>query len=372
MHFPRHSLFQVSLPCWLLIAKLLDFKVTQGSRTVLKQEEAKKLSENLEKFCTENEGEETYDPTRYKSHVFAGNGSYAWVNRAINTSQNGDVVIKTAKFENAADLRGSQEEFCEECELLRWLRPRYLDGWVPRHGPDHIVKCLVNAAKRKPPVIVLEDAGQTSIDYLQSLSGEARLQWSIKIVVEASRVVRYLASNRVMHRDLKPHNIMVTSALKVKLIDFGMAVRAPSEMPLLSVTDTVLQSNYWANYRYAPPELRIYWRTPHKGGPTSQLQKMRMRNNMQEMWMNNLAAFDLWSLGITLIDFLCLGSGFKVDGIVDSIIADYEIAAKTKAQFLFGSLQIEGCLKKNFFGVSNSEIEAASQILHKLLSRQYP
>lgn len=51
--------------------------------------------------------------------------------------------------------------------------------------------------------------------------------------------VDFLHSNRVVHRDLKPHNILVTSQGKVKLADFGLARVYGFQMALTSVVVTL-------------------------------------------------------------------------------------------------------------------------------------
>jgi serine/threonine protein kinase len=41
---------------------------------------------------------------------------------------------------------------------------------------------------------------------------------------EIAKAVKYLHDNRILHRDLKLSNIMITADSKVKIIDFGLAI----------------------------------------------------------------------------------------------------------------------------------------------------
>jgi len=52
--------------------------------------------------------------------------------------------------------------------------------------------------------------------------------------------VDFLHCNRVVHRDLKPQNVLVSSDLRIKIADFGLAKIYDFDMKLTSVV-----SNDW-------------------------------------------------------------------------------------------------------------------------------
>ena len=95
--------------------------------------------------------------------------------------------------------------------------------------------------------------------------GEGEVQNIAKQLVQA---LHYLHSNRILHRDMKPQNILISSQGRVKLCDFGFA-RAMSK-------ETVMVTSIKGTPLYMAPEL------------------------VQEQPYNETA--DLWSLGVILYE----------------------------------------------------------------------
>jgi serine/threonine-protein kinase len=52
----------------------------------------------------------------------------------------------------------------------------------------------------------------------------------LHIIEEVCRTLEYIHSRGIVHADIKPDNILVTSSLRVKLIDFGFAAREGAEL----------------------------------------------------------------------------------------------------------------------------------------------
>ena len=70
------------------------------------------------------------------------------------------------------------------------------------------------------------------------------------------RGLKYIASANILHRDLKPRNLLVNSNCDLKICDFGLA------RPLLPDLKayTGVMTDYVATRWYRAPELLLSWR----------------------------------------------------------------------------------------------------------------
>jgi WD40 repeat protein/serine/threonine protein kinase len=135
---------------------------------------------------------------------------------------------------------GDEARFHRERQILAKLDhpgiARLLDGGVTPEGWQYIVMDYIQGV----PI--------TTYCKQKNLSLPERL----KLFQEVCEVVHYAHQNLVIHRDIKPGNILVTEAGQVKLLDFGIAkLMAPEDpSPLLSS----LPGNLMMTPEYASPE----------------------------------------------------------------------------------------------------------------------
>lgn len=114
--------------------------------------------------------------------------------------------------------------------------------------------CTVSRTDRETKLtLVFEHVDQDLTTYLDKVPEPGVPTETIKdMMFQLLRGLDFLHSHRVVHRDLKPQNILVTSSGQIKLADFGLARIYSFQMALTSVVVTLwyrapevlLQSSY--------------------------------------------------------------------------------------------------------------------------------
>eukprot|EP00928_Gymnodinium_smaydae_P098008 TRINITY_DN9011_c0_g4_i1.p1 TRINITY_DN9011_c0_g4~~TRINITY_DN9011_c0_g4_i1.p1 ORF type:complete len:401 (+),score=59.34 TRINITY_DN9011_c0_g4_i1:63-1265(+) len=277
--------------------------------------ESEEEIEGEEDLAILNVTRDWFNASKYDGFTKIGSGAFGNAYRALDRKTNQVVVIKELFFEygnsTTARLRYTYE-LQGECMILKRLQ---IEGGK---RASRLVKCFQNSAYGDKPKIVLEDAGDDVYKYLRKLYVASRpkslddwhfekLKAAVWIIEESIKAVKYLASKRVMHRDLKPLNIAVKGR-QVKLIDFGNAIHVAKEAPKLNNNDKLINVGSYEKYMYAPPEVRSFWKNKSYVG------RETARAIMETAMFDNLKAFDLWSLGMSLLQLICgLGGSSSVD-----------------------------------------------------------
>ncbi len=153
---------------------------------------------------------------RYEITELIGEGGMADVYKAVDVVDGKEVAVKILK-----------KEFAESEEFLRRFRNESKAIAVLSH--PNIVKIYDVGFSEKIQFIVMEYIdGITLKEYMES---ERVLNWkdSVHFVTQILRALQHAHERGIVHRDIKPQNIMMFTDGTIKVMDFGIAKFAREE-----------------------------------------------------------------------------------------------------------------------------------------------
>lgn len=148
--------------------------------------------------------------TRYQQTRFLGSGTYARVYEAIDTTTSRRVALKKTIL---SVEEGFPATSLREISLLKNL-----------HHPN-IINLLNVIHTEKMLVLVFEYFDYDLKGYLGSHSVNV-----FPLIVQLIEGIAYMHDHKVIHRDLKPQNILINSDGILKIADFGLARTSSVEM----------------------------------------------------------------------------------------------------------------------------------------------
>lgn len=147
---------------------------------------------------------------RYEIISLVGYGGMAWVYRATDRRLNRDVAVKIMREDAAAD-ETIRSRFCAESHAVAMLsHPNIVAVYDVSHNDalEYIVMELVD--------------GVTLLQYMEK---KGALPWNeaLHFTRQIARALAHAHSRGIIHRDIKPHNIMLLRDGTIKVADFGIA-----------------------------------------------------------------------------------------------------------------------------------------------------
>jgi len=143
-----------------------------------------------------------------------------------------------AKVLNLADDNSSVmlEQFQSELAL------------VSRLDHPNVVKC-VGASARPPRYIILFELCEG--DVLSMVKQRNKRFSFFQVALGAAQGLQYLHRNQVIHRDVKPENLMLDKQDRVKVVDFGLSCYVGEKQHTERTAET-------GTYRYMAPEVMLH------------------------------------------------------------------------------------------------------------------
>lgn len=150
---------------------------------------------------------------RYKKIAFLGEGQFATVYKAEDTLHKGRIVaVKKIKLGLATEARdGINRTALREIKLLQELQHQNIIGLLDVFGQKSNISLIFDYMDTDLEVIILDQTlvlrpGDIKAYLLMTLQG-----------------LEYLHMHWVLHRDLKPNNLLINDKGILKITDFGLA-----------------------------------------------------------------------------------------------------------------------------------------------------
>ena len=168
----------------------------------------------------------TRDIARFKNATLIGRGGFGSVYRASDDEHGRAVAIKV--------LQGS----LGETERRRFDRERQTMGRLGAH-PNIVPVHESGYTEQGEGYIVMELAAKGSVG--DRLEREGALPWreAVSIIVAIARAAQAAHDQGVLHRDIKPDNILIDAYDNPRLTDFGIAAVASNATATTSTTATI-------------------------------------------------------------------------------------------------------------------------------------
>ncbi len=204
---------------------------------------------------------------RYEVLEMIGNGGMATVYRAKDHVLNRYDAIKVLK-----------DEFTTDSDFIKRFKAEAQSAAALAHA--NIVQIYDVCNEDNLYYIVMELIQGKTLKEIISEDGKLSWKWSVNIAIQIASALETAHKNNIIHRDIKPHNIIITEDGIAKVTDFGIA-KAVSNSTITAFGTTIGSVHY-----FSPEHAR--------GGYTD-------------------AKSDLYSLGIVLYEMLTGKVPFDAD-----------------------------------------------------------
>uniref|UniRef100_A0A8C7VFU8 mitogen-activated protein kinase n=1 Tax=Oncorhynchus mykiss TaxID=8022 RepID=A0A8C7VFU8_ONCMY len=217
-------------------------------------------------YCRQDVNKTTWEvPEQYRELKQVGTGAYGTVCSAVDFRTGTKVAIKKLHRPFQSELFAKRAY--RELRLLKHMKHENVIGLVYVFTADLSLDRFHDFYLVMP--FMGTDLGK--LMKLQNLS-EDKVQF---LVYQMLKGLKYIHSAGIIHRDLKPGNLAVNQECELKILDFGLARQADSEM-----------TGYVVTRWYRAPEVIL-------------------------SWMHYTQTVDIWSVGCIMAEMLSGKTLFK-------------------------------------------------------------
>ncbi len=167
---------------------------------------------------------------RYRIVEKVGSGGMAIVYRAEDIKTNRSVAVKILKPEYNED-----QEFCQ-----RFQREADAISQMTHHNIVNLLDVGIEDGHR---YLVMEYVQGRTLKVVIKEKGKMSPEVTAQIAIRILAALKHAHQNGIIHRDIKPQNILVHDDGHIKVADFGIATKMDSET--LATTDNVMGSVHY-------------------------------------------------------------------------------------------------------------------------------
>ncbi|XP_062860723.1 mitogen-activated protein kinase 12b [Trichomycterus rosablanca] len=227
-------------------------------------------------------------PERYRELLQVGTGAYGTVCSAIDRKTGERVAIK--KLHRPFQSRLFAKRAYRELRLLKHMKHENVIGLL------NVFTAEISLDRLQDFYLVMPFMG-TDLGKLMKMERlcEDRVQF---LVYQMLRGLKYIHSAGIIHRDLKPGNLAVNQNCELKILDFGLARQADSEM-----------TGYVVTRWYRAPEVILNW-------------------------MHYSQTVDIWSVGCIMAEMILGRPLFKGNDHLDQLREIMKITGTPAPDFI--------------------------------------
>jgi eukaryotic-like serine/threonine-protein kinase len=169
---------------------------------------------------------------RYQVGELLGYGGMAEVHKGRDLRLGRDVAIKMLRTDLARDAT-FQERFRREAQNSAALNHPAIVA-VYDTGEE------VSSTGEKLPFIVMEFVNGRTLKEVLAQEGRLQQRRALEIIADICAALEFSHRHGIIHRDIKPGNVMITQNGQVKVMDFGIARALASGATTMTQTSAVI------------------------------------------------------------------------------------------------------------------------------------